>query len=524
MLNKEELDKLEEKLFQNKLSKDDINNLLSILQLTITLRALLQKRTFALKYWLRQVFGLKTEKKKQRSSTSNSSDSGENNRHGRNSRDDYPGAEKVNVKHPDYCEDDDCPECNKGKLSEGDPGVDYDWQGSAPLTLTIYLLQRFICNYCKATFTAPSPVVETAKTVDDSEDDKKVTKCNRNAFANAVVACFRYMYGVATYRLAKIQAYMGMALPEGTQYKMIAQVYEAVLPVYEELMNESAKAELILADDTWIKILEWLHCKDPPEEEKKEEKKTTKAQTTAIVSKLAGGQNIVLYLTDEKQAGHHVDSILSRRELDSGLVIYKCDGLAGNKVSDTAPVILTYCLDHARRKFVELEKTFPKESKHVIDALKLVYKADAEAKKAKMTDQERLLYHQTHSKEVMENLGKWMLELRDSGKVEENGELANAINYSLKRWSGLTEFLHTPGVPLSNSECEQMIKFIITHRKNSMFYKTTNGAHVGDVIQSLIVTCQRNSVNPFKYLAWIQENKSKIRENANDYLPWKYSA
>jgi hypothetical protein len=294
-LKPKDLEKLKGRLSQNKLSKDDIENLLSILNLVTTLRALLEKRTFGLKYWLNKVFGLKTEKRKQKSTGSNSNSSGGNNRHGRNSIDDYPGAEKVHVAHPEHCEDDDCPECHKGKLREAEPGVEYDWKGSAPLVLTIYLLQRFICNSCKATFTAPPPS-DTAKTVDDSQDEEKVSRCNRNALANAVVACFRYMYGVATYRLAKIQLFMGMPLPEGTQYKMIGAVYKAALPVYEELMNESAKAELLLADDTWIKILEWLHEHDPPDPEAKPEFK--KAQTTAIVSKLAEGHNIVLYLTD----------------------------------------------------------------------------------------------------------------------------------------------------------------------------------------------------------------------------------
>ncbi len=111
-----------------------------------------------------------------------------------------------------------------------------------------------------------------------------------------------------------------------------------------------------------------------------------------------------------------------------------------------------------------------------------------------------------------------------SGDIEENGALGGAVNYMVKRWTELNEFLHTPGVPLSNAECERIIKKIITHRKNSLFYKTAKGAHVGDVIQSLIATCQEAGISPFKYLTWLQENKTAVRQSPEAYLPWCYRA
>jgi hypothetical protein len=35
------------------------------------------------------------------------------------------------------------------------------------------------------------------------------------------------------------------------------------------------------------------------------------------------------------------------------------------------------------------------------------------------------------------------------------------------------------------------------HRKNSLFYKSPNGAHVGDLFMSIIHTCQLNGVLAF---------------------------
>jgi hypothetical protein len=48
--------------------------------------------------------------------------------------------------------------------------------------------------------------------------------------------------------------------------------------------------------------------------------------------------------------------------------------------------------------------------------------------------------------------------------------------------------------------CERALNKAILHRKNALFYKTPNGARVGDVFMSLIYTCELNGANPFDSL------------------------
>ena len=167
-------------------------------------------------------------------------------------------------------------------------------------------------NGCKSTFTAKSPVSETAHTVDDSTDEEKAGRCDRNAMANATVAMLRYWYGVAHYRLAKIQGSIGMGLPVATQYKMAQQVFSAGLPVYEYLIEEAAQGALFFADDTGIKILDWLAGKGPPTKTTKTPRKS--AKTTAVVSRSVEGRTIVLYLTGGSEAGDKMSDVL-RQEI-----------------------------------------------------------------------------------------------------------------------------------------------------------------------------------------------------------------
>jgi transposase len=60
------------------------------------------------------------------------------------------------------------------------------------------------------------------------------------------------------------------------------------------------------------------------------------------------------------------------------------------------------------------------------------------------------------------------------------------------------------------------------NRKNSLFFKTENRAHVGDVFLSLIHTCQLAGENPLDYLTQVLRNAHKVAKAPDQWLPWNY--
>ena len=355
-LSNDELSALKYRIHASNLNKDDVSTIFSILELVISLKMLLRKKKAGLLRLLRQIFGVKTKKEDQKArANSSKSEKSQIGRRGRNGRDDYPSANKISVPHPELKPGDECPECLRGKLKEDKPCVDYDWKGNAPIGLDIYLLQRLLCPNCKTSFIAPSPIADSAKTVDDSEDEQKVGRCDRNAHANSIVASLRFMFGVPHYRLEKIQGSLGIALPASTQYKMLYQVYLAGVWIYEQLIFLAAQGALFHSDDTSMKILDWLGGHGPKTKCTKQPR--VRAYTSAIISKSTEGRDIVLYLTGEDQAGKNMAKILKRREDGYEAPIYMADGLAANNPGDEFILIKVNCLDHGRRKFYELRAT-----------------------------------------------------------------------------------------------------------------------------------------------------------------------
>ena len=66
------------------------------------------------------------------------------------------------------------------------------------------------------------------------------------------------------------------------------------------------------------------------------------------------------------------------------------------------------------------------------------------------------------------------------------------------------------------------MKKAILSRKNSYFYKTARGAHVGDMYMSLIHTAELVGANPFDYLTQLQKHAKEVKSNPSIWMPWNY--
>ena len=198
-----------------------------------------------------------------------------------------------------------------------------------------------------------------------------------------------------------------------------------------------------------------------------------------------------------------------------------CDGLERN-IPGELETILSNCLVHARRQFVDVVAGFPDEVRHVLEELAIVYRNEAKAKAEALSPAKRLLLHQKESGPVMAGLEAWFSEAIAEKRVEPNSGLGKAIAYAQKRWGRLTLFLRVEGAPLDNNVCELMLKRAILHRKNSLFYKTLNGAKVGDLFMSLIATAKSAKADPFDYLTELQRHAAEVEKTPSAWMPWNY--
>src|SRR5215469_5052211 len=420
--------------------------------------------------------------------------------HGRKPAGAFVAAEKVAVPHPLLQPGDRCPECAKGKVYPlKDPALRVRIIGQAPVQATVYELARLRCNLCQEVYEAPAPVGIGA--------DK------RDETAASMVAVLKYGSGVPFYRLAGLQDNLGIPLPVSTQWDMMAAAAAPLEPAYAELIRQAAQGQVLYNDDTATGILAL--------------KRETTADrrgvfTTGIVA-TAQGRKITLFFSGDKHAGENLADVLKQRAAELPPPIQMCDALSRNVPKGLA-VILGNCLAHCRRHYVEVAANFAPECQYVLETLGAVYGYDEEAHRVGMSDIERLVHHQARSGPLMYELRQWCQQQLDEHRVEPNSGLGQAIAYMLNHWEKLTLFLRQAGAPLDSNIVERALKKAILLRKNALFFKTRNGARVGDLFMSLIHTCESCGGNPFDYLTQLQRHADEVARNPGRWMPWNYRA
>jgi transposase len=432
--------------------------------------------------------------------------------HGRNGAEAYRGAVRVDVAHPSLRPGDACPACGEGTVYDKAPGVLVRITGQPPLAATIYRLQKLRCHLCGQVFTADAPPEAGARKYD--------------ATAGSMIGLLKYGSGLPFNRLDGLQGDLGVPLPASTQWDIVHAVAADLAPAFDELIRQAAQGEVVYNDDTTVKILELMGqrgrqgapagaARDVGDADER-----SGLYTSGVVA-LRDGHRVALFFSGHRHAGENLAQVLKHRAEELPPPIQMCDALSRNLPGELR-TILAHCLAHARRRFVDIHDRFPEPCRHLLESLAMVYGNDAEARERRLSPEERLRFHQEASGPTMQGLHGWLTEQLAEKRTEPNSALGGAIGYMLKHWEELTLFLRQAGAPLDNNVCERALKKAILHRKNALFYKTRNGAHVGDLFMSLIYTCQLNEANPFDYLTGLQRHADALASCPERWMPWNY--
>ncbi|HEX4129870.1 MAG TPA: transposase [Pirellulales bacterium] len=438
--------------------------------------------------------------------------------HGRNGADAYGGAQRIDVGHPSLGAGDVCPACVRGTIYQKAPGLLVRITGQPPLVATIYQLQKLRCHLCGRVFTAPAPT--------------EVGSQKYDATSGSMIGLLKYGSGLPFNRLEGLQRNLEIPLPASTQWDIVHAVAADLAPAFAELIRQAAQGDVLHNDDTTIKILELMGRRtqptvptggaDDPEDQKKANSSHSRSglYTSGVIA-LGNGRRVALFFSGRRHAGENLAEVLKLRAAELPPPIQMCDALSRNLPGELETIV-AHCLAHARRQFVDVYDRFPEPCGYLLESLAEVYRNDALARQRQLSPEARLRLHQQSSAATMEQLHDWLARQLSERLIEPNSALGSAVRYMQRHWDKLTLFLRKAGAPLDNNLCEQALKKAILHRKNALFYKTQNGARVGDLFMSLIYTCQLNGANPFDYLTQLQQGAQQVAASPDLWMPWNY--
>ena len=155
-----------------------------------------------------------------------------------------------------------------------------------------------------------------------------------------------------------------------------------------------------------------------------------------------------------------------------------------------------YCWAHARREFLPLEDHDP-TVKPILDLIDKLFAVEREAKHFA----DLKILREIKSALILDDLKKLLIE--ELPRSRASSQKRKAIEYTLKRWDGLTLFKTETRLPLSNNEAERTIRHAVMGRKNYYGSGNHTGAETAATLFTIIESAKKNDVDPRTYLLMV---------------------
>lgn len=294
------------------------------------------------------------------------------------------------------------------------------------------------------------------------------------------------------YRQEQRYARQGVELSRSTLCGWLAEAADVLTPLYLLLKARALATNVVHTDDTPIPVQdpEREHCRT--------------GRIWAYISK--GG---VVYDATEDRCR---DGPLQFLQGFRGYL--QCDAYAGyDELFRTArgAVVEVGCWAHARRKFVEAEKTSPALAHEALARIRQLYAVEHEAKDLDAPD--RAALRQEKSQPLLDALKDWLD--REHRLAIPKTPVADALTYTLNQWAALNVFVTDGELAIDNNAAERAIKPFAIGRKNWLFFGSDRGGQVLATLASFTATCQLGKLNPW---TWLRDTLTRLPMTPADQL------
>jgi hypothetical protein len=154
------------------------------------------------------------------------------------------------------------------------------------------------------------------------------------------------------------------------------------------------------------------------------------------------------------------------------------------------------CMAHARRKFLNAYESNQTVAGEMLLMIQDLYEIEKSIK-GKDVDEKKVA--RRAAKPILEAMEVWMKKQRIIALPQ--SPLTLAINYAMNNWDALQVYITDGDLTIDNNLAENALRPIAIGRKNWMFAGSDNGGNTTAVLASIVATCKRLNVDPFKYFS-----------------------
>jgi transposase len=354
---------------------------------------------------------------------------------------------------------------------------------------------KYACRHCEAS--ADHPQITLAE-----KPFQPIDRGMAGPGLLAYVVTSKFADYLPLYRLQNIFERNGFEIDRATQSLWCRDVADFIKPLYDLMVQRVLQSHVICTDDTVMPML------------------------SPGNGKTRQGRMWV-YIGDEHHPYNVFDFTLGRgrdgpitflKGFEQTLVADAYGGYDGVVVGND--ITRAGCWAHARRKFVDAEKTHPAIAAEAVEIIRQLYAIEEQAKN--MNSDDRLCLRRSQSQSVLARLRKRLWAWKD--QLLPKHPMAEAVNYCVNQWNELTALANDGAVPIDNNVSEREMKRIVLNRKNSLFVGNERGGRTATILSSLTSSCKRHAIDPQRYLTQLLTNLPAAPiSRLSDWLPdqWK---
>lgn len=316
----------------------------------------------------------------------------------------------------------------------------------------------------------------------------------------------RFIYSLPVERIIKLFAENGFELNKSTAHHLVKRAAEQLDYLREVLHGAILEDQYIHMDESYYTILEIAP-----------KSKTGKASTKGCIwAALAHNLQLVQFFYNTGSAARKVLTNYLKPDYRGAI---QSDGASNYKILQTEAyphTIRLACLQHCKRKFLDIEGN--SDADQVVGIMNELYTGQHQIP-PDSSPAERLRYKQQYAPPILEKLKHKLLEIKDKKTTLPKSKLAKAVNYTLKEYPALCNYVLAAEYELDNNAIERINRYISLSRRNSLFCGSHRGAERAALIYSLACSCRLHGINTFEYFKDLMQKLIEVTPRTdNKYL------
>jgi len=351
---------------------------------------------------------------------------------------------------------------------------------------------KFACRYCKDGVSSPPP------------PERPIARGIAGPGLITQIVVSKFGDHLPLYRQEDIFVRHGLHIARSTQCDWVAAAADLLKPLYDLQQKQVLQSSVMWTDDTPVTVLtgnERGSCKG----------------------------RFWTYVGDEQHPYSVYDFTMSRRRdgpqsfLENYDGFLQADAYAGydaiyleskNDITEVA------CWAHARRKFFDALKNYPREAHQVLEWIQQLY--DIEDRGRELAAAARRELRCAEANPVLDRIDNYLTELTVT--LLPKSALAKAVTYARNQWNALRCYTTDGRLTIDNNTAERTLRHQAIGRKNWMFLGSETAGSRAAILYTILAGAKRHRLETWTYVRELLMRLHADDLQLEDMLPDRWAA